>query len=155
VKSVKHTVDPQGTRENHELNEVRSLMRRCQIVQFKFIIISSSINTCKSSFFDLFYALSNINNILTFEFKVTLIFINIYMQIFIYDETTASLVRALTSFNVKRRSYLLEQVTYAVYVVQCQEKVVSFRTSHLDWVLNHTNQIMFNVETSYIYAYLH
>jgi len=28
------------------------------------------------------------------------------MQIFIDDETTASLLRALTSFNVKRRSYL-------------------------------------------------
>jgi len=51
VKSGKNRVDPLGTRENHDLNELRNLMRRCQVVHFKFIIISNSIKRYKSKFF--------------------------------------------------------------------------------------------------------
>jgi len=51
VKSGKSRADPLGTRENHELNELRNLMRRCRVVHFKFIIISNSIKRYKSKFF--------------------------------------------------------------------------------------------------------
>jgi len=51
VKSGKNRVDALGTRENHELNEMRNLMRRCQVVHFKFIIISNSIKRYKSEVF--------------------------------------------------------------------------------------------------------
>jgi hypothetical protein len=75
VKSGKNRVDLLGTRENRELNEVRNLMLRCQVVHFKFIIISNSIKKVQIKVFSAYFMLSSNSNILTFEFKVNLIYL--------------------------------------------------------------------------------
>ena len=51
-------------------------------------------------------------NILTFESEVILIYLNTYMQILVDDEICCVIVEGID-------------------VVQCQEKVVSSRTSHV------------------------
>jgi len=71
--------------------------------------------------------LSNNTYMLNFELKVNLIYLKfIFTHILIHDEATASLLRALTSFNVKRRSRLLEQVTSPTLPTSCNVKGRSF-----------------------------
>jgi len=158
VKSGKNRVDLLGTRENHELNEVRNSMLRCQVVHFKFIIISNSIKKVQIKVFSAYFMLSSNSNILTFEFKVNLIYLK-----FIYACINSWCNYCVIAEGIdvvqcqkKVASSRTSHVTYAAYVVQCQGKVVSSRTSsrNLDRVLNHINQMMFNVETSDLSAYL-
>jgi hypothetical protein len=75
------------------------------------------------------------------------------MKIFFVDETTASLLRALTSFNVRRRSYLKSRHLRCLRRAMSRESRFS-KSRKLDRVLNNLNQMMFNVETSDIFAYL-